>query len=287
MPIQERYYEAGQVTTTGKVEIAVDDRAFRYGDGLFETILVRGGQAIALEAHLDRMIEGMGILGLDPDLVGLDNDSYRSMAIDIVGKMLKDQDSSGFGRLRLQVRRSPGGHFLPTQDAPLISAHISPIAEDPWALRPPLHLMIAHSYPINHSALSPVKTCNALPYIMAARSAAAQGYDDALLRTGKGEVAEATSANIFVVVQNRIITPWLGSGCLPGTMRARVIRTAQNLGLLMQVMPLHLPRLSEAKEIFITSAIRGLQPVGSITETTYAAKHHPIMSQIRDQIIGS
>lgn len=285
MPIQERYYEAGQFFTGTKVEIAVDDRAFRYGDGLFETILVRRGQAVALDAHLDRITEGMGILGLDTDLVGLDAEAWREMMTGIVGKMLKDQDPSAFGRLRLQVRRSPGGHFLPHSDAPILSAHISPLADDPWILRPPLHLCIAHPYPIVHSALSAVKTCNSLPYIMAARHACSQGFDDALMRSARGEIAEATSANIFVVVQNRIITPWLGCGCLPGTMRARVIHIAQSLGMLMQAMPLHLPRLSEAKEVFLTSAIRGLQPVGSIAETTYTAKQHPIMSKIRDALL--
>lgn len=285
MPIQERYYESGHFSTNGRVEIAVDDRAFRYGDALFETILVRGGQAIALEAHLERMAEGMAILGLDPDGIGIDAESWRGMVKEIVGKMLKDQDPAAFGRLRLQVRRGPRGHYLPATDAPLLSAHITPLPDDPWTLRPPLHLCIAHAYPVIHTALSAVKSCNALPYIMAARHASAQGFDDALMRSNRGEIAEATSANIFVVVQNRIITPWLGCGCLPGTMRAQVIHIAQSMGLLLQAMPLHLPRLNEASEIFLSSAIRGLQPVGSIHETSYAAKHHPVMSKIRDALL--
>lgn len=249
---------------------------------------MRKGVAINLQSHLDRLSDGMEILGLQPIGVGMDALQWRQLVVTVVGKLLKDQPiQDDFGRIRLTVYRRGGGRYLPEEDSPELLAEIHPIASDPWALRPPLHCGIAHSYPIVHSLLSGAKSLSALPYVMASRYAAAQGFDDAILRNARGEVAECTASNIFLVLQNRIVTPWLGSGCLPGVMRAKVMQLAQDLGMLVQMQPIQISRLSEAKEIFITNAIQGLQPVGSIAETTYAAKHHPVMSTIRDSLFAS
>ncbi|HEX2899172.1 MAG TPA: aminotransferase class IV, partial [Bacteroidia bacterium] len=261
------------------------NRGFRYGDGLFETILIRHGKPSALDAHLQRLSEGMQILGLDPLSRGMDTATWRQSVLEVVGKLLKGQDESGFGRMRITVHRAAGGHYLPISDAPELLAEIHPLQADPWLVRPPLHLCFAHAYPVAHSALSAVKSLNALPYVMAARHAAAQGLDDAILRSVKGEVVECSAANIFIVLQNRIVTPWLGAGCLPGVMRARVIAIAQAQGMLVQAQPVQIQRLNDASEIFVTSAIRGLQPVGSIAETTYTAKAHKVMSKIRDMLL--
>jgi branched-chain amino acid aminotransferase len=285
MPIQERYWHNGQVSGRDAICLDPENRAFRYGDGLFETILIRHGKPVGLQLHLQRLVEGMEILGLDPQLVGQNAAEWRHHLEQVVGKLLIGQDADGFGRMRISVFRGPGGHYLPAQDAPELLAEVHPLPSDPWILRPPLHLGIAHNFPVMHSILSPVKSLNALPYVMAARYAAAQGLDDAILRSIKGEVVECSAANIFIVVQNRILTPWLGSGCLPGTMRARVMATAQRLGFLVQMQPIQVSRLNDASEIFVTNAIRGIQPVGSIAETSYVSKQHKVMSTIRDAVL--
>jgi branched-chain amino acid aminotransferase len=283
MPIQERYWHNGQVSGRDAICLGPENRAFRYGDGLFESILIRHGKPVGLQLHLQRLVEGMEILGLDPKLMGFNAAEWHHHLEQVVGKLLIGQDN--VGRMRLSVFRAAGGHYLPTQDAPELIAEVHPLPADPWILRPPLHVGIAHNFPVMHSALSAVKSLNALPYIMAARYAAAQGLDDAILRSIKGEVVECASSNIFVVLQNRIITPWLGSGCLPGAMRARVMATAQKLGMLVQMQPIQVSRLNDASEIFITNAIQGIQPVGSVAETTYISKHHKVMSTIRDAVL--
>jgi hypothetical protein len=69
-------------------------------------------------------------------------------------------------------------------------------------------------------------------------------------------------------------------------MRARVMAVAQKLGMLVQAHPIQDSRLNDASEIFITNAIQGIQPVGSVAETTYISKHHKVMSTIRDAVYG-
>ncbi|MFM2375675.1 MAG: hypothetical protein RLZZ165_772 [Bacteroidota bacterium] len=286
MPIQERFWFRDQVHAHGRPCLDPRNRAFRHGDGLFETILVRHGGAVALEMHLDRLAAGMEVLGFDLEGVGHSKASWRELLGSVVERLTQGQDAAGFGRIRLTVYRQGEGRYLPQQDGPELLAEIEALDADPWTLRPPLHLCIAHSYPIVPSVLSQVKSLNSLPYVLAARHAAAEGMDDAILRNPRGEVAECTASNLFLVIQNRILTPWLGSGCLPGVMRARVMEAAKALGWLVQAQPLQLARLSTASEIFLTNAIQGLQPVGSITETKYLARHHPVMSMIRDSLLA-
>jgi branched-chain amino acid aminotransferase len=285
MPIQERYWHLGELHTAADLRLSPLNRAFRYGDGLFETLLIRRGKLIHFQGHWERMREGMHILGLMQATATEAAHPFQSLVEEVVGKLLKDQEADGYGRLRLTVYRGGGGAFLPMENTPVLFGEVHPLDQDPWTIRPPLHICIAHQTPLVYSELSAVKSLNALPRIMAARHAAAQGFDDALLRSTRGDIAECTAANIFLVQQNRLLSPWLGSGCLPGVMRAQVIAIAQELGLkpASQAIPLH--KLDEVSEVFLTNAIRGLQPVGSIAETRYVAKAHPVMSMIRDRLL--
>jgi branched-chain amino acid aminotransferase len=285
MPIQERYWHQGEILTAAQLHLSPLNRAFRYGDGLFETILIRKGEPVHFQQHWERMREGMHILGLLQALELEAVHPFQSLVEEVVGKLLIDQDTGAFGRMRLTVYRAGSGAFLPLENTPVLFGEVHPLDQDPWTLQPPRHVCIAHQTPLVYSELSAVKSLNVLPKVMAARHAAAQGFDDALLRSARGDIAECTTSNIFLVTQNRILTPWLGSGCLPGVMRAQVITIAQELGLKPQSQAIQLHKLDQASEIFITNAIHGLQPVASIAETRYAAKAHPVMSSIRDALI--
>lgn len=281
MPILTRYIDSDGRAHASPPSISVQNRAFRYGDGLFETMLVRGGRAVALHLHLDRLAAGAAALGLEPH-----GPSLRAQAAEVVDKLLKDQPAGGCGRIRLTAYRDDGGHYLPQQDKASLMGEVVPLAADPWTLRPPLRVAVAHAYPLVHSPLSGAKTLNALPYVLAARLARASGCDDALMRHEAGELAELTASNLFMVVGGRLLTPRLASACLPGTMRARVIAAAQALGIPVSQEGLYLPQLDQADEAFATNAIIGLQPIGEVTETRYRAAGFPVMTALREAAAG-
>lgn len=263
----------------GSLRINLQNRAFRYGDGVFETILVRHGVATSLELHIGRMLNGAKILGFadqDGDL--------RSQILSLVEKLLIAQDATGHGRMRITAHRADGGHYLPTDNSAVLLGEIHPLSDDPWTLRPPRRACIAHAYPLAHSILSAAKSLNALPQVLAAKHAQVLGCDDAVLCSTTGEVAEFTACNLFAVIDGSLCTPWRASGCLPGTMRARTLAAARDLGIQAHEASISIAQLATCSEIFATNAIQGLQPVGSIVETAYKAGDFPMMRRLRAQL---
>jgi branched-chain amino acid aminotransferase len=91
--------------------------------------------------------------------------------------------------------------------------------------------------------------------------AQARGFDEALLLNERGEVSECTSANIFAAVGDRVYTPPLSSGCLPGVTRAVILTEIRAPGVQVEEKTLRLEDLESADEVFVTSTTRSLLPV--------------------------
>jgi branched-chain amino acid aminotransferase len=99
--------------------------------------------------------------------------------------------------------------------------------------------------------------------VIARRGVDRVGAGEGIYVSEEGHVLEGVSSNIFVVEKNRLLTPHV-SECLPGVTRARLLELAQNAGLRALEATLELDALMNADEVFITNAVQGLRPVGSI-----------------------
>jgi branched-chain amino acid aminotransferase len=94
------------------------------------------------------------------------------------------------------------------------------------------------------------------------------GFDEVVLLNERDEVSELTSANLFIVKGDRVLTPPLASGCLPGVTRALLLEEIQVPGIQITEATLRATDLEEADEIFITSSTRDLLPVREIDTLT-------------------
>jgi branched-chain amino acid aminotransferase len=278
MPIQERYIDSDGAHTDGTLKISLQNRAFRYGDGVFETILVRHGEPVAFGLHFSRLDFGLSRLWMQ-----CDNRDFRQEVVALVEKLLIGQDQDSFGRMRITAYRSDGGAYLPTNNAVQLLGEIIPLASDPWALGPPKNVIVGTAPPASEISLA--KTLNALPYVIEARKAEHQGFEDALLCLRTQEISELTSSNFFTVCKGQLRTPPLESGCLPGTMRARVMMAAHELGIPVIEDRLFCDDLKFATEAFATNAIMGLQPIGTIMHAPYRNQGFPVMMQLREKIL--
>lgn len=184
--------------------------------------------------------------------------------------------------MRLTAYRRDGGAFLPTADGYQWIGEITPLPADPWVLQAPKRLIPCPGPA--YSPLSAFKTLNALPYVLAAKFAATHGYDDALLHTAKLQAQELSSANCFVVIDGQLRTPSEKSGCLPGTMRKRVLAAAKSLGIPHKQLPIPLHAFNQATEAFSTNAIHGLQPIGEVQGLRYRPEAFPVMMALRDKL---
>ncbi len=124
--------------------------------------------------------------------------------------------------------------------------------------------MRAMTSSIVHNERSPVarvKSLNYLDMILARREAEARGAEEAIVLNTHGRVAEASAANVFAVQGKRLLTPPVEEGCLPGIVRAEVLRVAPSVGLEVAVEPLALQALGEADEAFVTNSRIGVVPL--------------------------
>lgn len=231
----------------GPLAVSPADRGLTHGLGLFETLLALDGRPLALEWHLARMRAGAARLGLEAGTLGEE----------IGGVMAALLERTGLdrGRARLRLALSAGSGDLRMlargQDALLwITAALCPPAPESVTL-------VSADFPRNErSPLAGLKCASYAENLVALDQARRAGADEVLFFNTRGELCEAATANVFLVRDGELLTPPLSSGCLPGTMRARVMaRTA------VEERPLTAADVAAAEELFLTSATRGVVPV--------------------------
>jgi len=193
--------------------LPLNDRGLLLADGLFETVLVRAGQPRLLEAHIERWHASARLLSMDPPP---GEDSVRALLAEAVAR-----SRIGEGALRLNWSRGGGGRGLDGAGGPhRFWLQLSPTD----AAHAPVRVIISRREQRNAASL--LSRCKTFAYggsLLARREAIAAGADDALLLSTAGGLCCGTSANLLVRRSGTWLTPPLGSGCLPGVMRARAL----------------------------------------------------------------
>jgi branched-subunit amino acid aminotransferase/4-amino-4-deoxychorismate lyase len=250
------------------------NRAFRYGDGLFESLRVFEGRIPFWHYHAERIFEGMAVLWFDAPFY-FDADFLRAE----IEKLLAGSKGNHF--VRLAVYREDGGRYAPVGNAPKFFIEASPLHDGHFVLgEQPLHLGIFQAVPLVFNALSPFKTANALPYVLAARWAEQHHFDDCLLLNQDGHIAEATSSNIFIVNNKNVITPPLSEACLMGTMRRFLLENLPSPKFYIMEAPLYLSDLISADGVFLTNAVSGVRLVNKIEDTAISMDKKEYINEI-------
>ena len=204
----------GTMIDAGVARIDPADRGFTLGDGLFETICLRDGAALHAERHFSRLRAGAAVLGLTVPY----DDATLHTALRTVAQHAGLSDAAM--RLTLTRGPSPRGVLPAAETFPtlLISAGALP-PELPAA-----RLIVArHTRRNELSPLSRIKSLNYLDSILARQEAAVVGADDALLLNTRGDLAEASAANVFLYIDGVLVTPPVADGALPGIRRGLIL----------------------------------------------------------------
>jgi branched-chain amino acid aminotransferase len=204
----------GVLAESATTRVDPADRGFTLGDGVFETIRAAGGMPLHAARHFARLRGGAALLGI----AVAPGDEALLRAIDDVLRA----NGLAEAAVRITLSRGPSARgLLPTgPPTPTLLITAAPL---PPAL-PPGRLMISEITRRNEfSPLSRIKSLNYLDSVLARQEAAAAGADDALLLNTAGHVAEATAANIFLLIGGEWITPPVADGALPGIARALLL----------------------------------------------------------------
>jgi len=264
----------GQLVPEELAVVSVFDRSFLYGDGLFETMLVRRGKPFRWVQHLERLQSGAAFLKLR---LPFSPDTLREFAVKLIG-----QNRMPEALLRVTLSRGvgPRGYSPKGADHPVtvMSLHPAPNT-DPQ--NPPQWSLLTSSVrlPVNEP-LAQFKTCNKLPQILARADADEYGADEALLLNTNGEVVEAASSNLFWVENKMVCTPPLVSGILAGVTRAVVLEICRKLGLVVQERGIVPDRLRKVQGVFVSLSSWGI--VEAMTLDNYELDQSPLVGEIRE-----
>jgi branched-chain amino acid aminotransferase len=249
--------QAGGLVDAEHARVSVLDHGFTVADGVFETLKVTGGVPFAITRHLNRLersAEAMGLPAPDRARVLL---AVRE-TLDANAPLLGD-----FARLRITYTAG---------DAPLGSDRgeasptlvVAASAMKPW---PESAAVITVPWPRNErSPLAGVKSTSYAENVLALARAHEHGAGEALVPDTQGRLCEGTGSNVFIVVEGRLITPTLATGCLPGVTRDLVLEWTDAAE---EDVPFS--AIGNADEVFITSSTRDVQPVHRVDARSLAA----------------
>jgi len=246
----------GEIVLANTSLFSINNRGFRYGDGLFETMRMIKGQLKFADLHADRLQRGMKALKIE-GYSQMDAWFFKEKA-----EELARRNKIKNGRLRLTVYRDSDGLYMPLQNKMGWCLEIQALDEPRYVLNSKgliADIFTDLTKPCNY--LSNIKTCNSLIYVMAGIYKTQNKLDEVFLLNQEGFLCEASSSNIFILYQNHLYTPALSEGCVEGVMRQVVIDIAGRIDIPLTEAQIKSDILYEADEVFITNAIRGIQSI--------------------------
>ncbi|MFN3137509.1 MAG: aminotransferase class IV [Allomuricauda sp.] len=260
----------GALQAADKAIFTHNNRAFKYGDALFETVRYVNGTLFFWEDHYFRLMASMRILRMEIPM-----DFTLEFLEDEIKKTIEsNQLESGAVRVRLTVFRNDGGLYTPaTNDVSYVIE--TNAMESPFFIieEKPYEVELFKDYYVNTDMLSNLKTTNKILNVVAGVYAQENGYANCLLVNTDKKVVEAINGNLFLVKGNQIKTPPLSDGCLDGIIRKnlmKLIAGSEDYDLVEDsVSPFELQKMDE---MFLTNSIVGIQPISKYRKKEYGTK---------------
>jgi len=259
----------GDIVDRTAVNFDSSNRAFRYGDGLFETIKVADSFPIFFRTHYSRLVRGIDALGMTiPEFFDLN--FFKDKLLEVI-----DQNLIVNGTLRVQFIRSGKGVYTP--ESSLFDWLIEAVRT---GVESPFYSEDAATYVIDiysdvrkyHSPISFFKSSNALVYVLAGLAAKRKKVDNMIVQNNNNHCIETVAENLFLFKNGRVVTPPLSDGPIEGVMRTAVKKILKWNKIPFQEQSITIDDLLTAEECFLTNTFVGIQPVTQFRDKAYSSK---------------
>lgn len=246
----------GEYKNDDELRVKYQDRAFYFGDGVYEVIRFYDGEFFTLDEHLDRMMNSAAEIEIE----GIS----RQYLFDIVTE-LKDRNTIENGALYIQISRGiqNRNHAYPVDVEPVVLAYISEARRPVAQSENGVHAITSEDY---RWLKCHVKSLNLLANVMEKERAVKAGAHETVMHRDN-VVTEGSSTNVFIVKNGILKTHPANNLILNGITRLEVLKIAKNLNIKTEESSFTVDELKEADEVIITSTTQEVTPVVKVDDT--------------------
>ncbi|MGO4818227.1 aminotransferase class IV [Flavobacterium sp. W22_SRS_FP1] len=263
--------------------LLTQNRAFLYGDAVFETVKIVNSKILFLEDHYFRLMSSMRVVRMEIPM----NFTMEYVEEQLLS-LVSDNDFSNSSRARITVFRNDGGYYLPQTNTVSFLIHVVGIDDALYSFsEKEYEVDLFKDFYVTKQLLSSIKSTNRMLNITASIFANENGLDNCLLLNDSKNIVEAIQGNIFMLMGNRLITPPVSEGCLNGVMRKQVLEIAKKIESLEVVEEVISPfDLQKADELFITNVIKGIQPITKYRKKAFGVALSKILQEKLNGIVS-
>lgn len=253
-------------------KLTVNNRGYKYGDALFETLKVVNGNIFFWEDHYFRLMSSMRILRMDIPM----DFTMEYLEAEILKTIEANSLMKDTARVRLNVDRGDGGRYLPSGDVTVgFNISVEPHYEPLYRIDPNAKCIVDlyKDYLVAPGLLSGLKSNTKTIQVIGSIYAKENDFDNCLVLNTNKSVLEALNGNLFLVKGDVVKTPPLEDGCLKGVMRKQVLDLlAKDPNLRVEEASISPFELQKADELFITNVIKGIVPITQYRKKTYGSE---------------
>ena len=265
--------------------ILTQNRAFLYGDGVFETVKIINNKILFLEDHYFRLMSSMRVVRMEIPM-NFTMEYFEEQILSVVSA----NSLSASSRARITVYRNDGGYYLPLNNTVSFLIHAVLIQNTSYSIeKQHYEVDLYKDFYVTKQLLSSIKTTNKIINITGSVFANENGLDNCLLLNDSKNVVEALQGNIFMLLGSKLITPPISEGCLNGVMRKQILNLAKKLEKLEVVEePISPFDLQKADELFITNVIKGIQPITQYRKKSFVTTvSNQLLEKLNEMISAS
>ena len=262
--------------------ILTHNRAFLYGDGVFETVKIIDNKILFLEDHYFRLMASMRIVRMEIPM------EFTMEFLE--GQILNTATQNGVSnsaRARITVFRNDGGRYLPVTNDVSYLISVSGIENQKYqTFTDAYEVDLFKDFYVTKQLLSSIKSTNRQLNVVASIYANENALDNCLLLNDSKNVVEGLQGNLFMVLGNKIVTPPVSEGCLNGVMRKQVIALLKKeTGLTIEEQIISPFDLQKADELFLTNVVFGVRPITKYRKKEFKTEiAHLLVGKINESI---
>jgi branched-chain amino acid aminotransferase len=262
--------------------VLTQNRAFLYGDGVFETLKIINNKILFLEDHYFRLMASMRVVRMEIPM-NFTMEYFEEQVLSLV----QQKGISASARARITVFRNDGGLYLPQTNEISFLIHATALDATLYALNTdPYEVDLYKDFYVTKQLLSSIKTTNKMINVTGSIFAHENGLENCILLNDAKNVVEVLQGNLFMVTGKKLITPPVSEGCLNGVMRKQILALAKKVTDIEVSEEIISPfDLQKADELFLTNVITGIQSISKYRKKEFTSNlAHLLVQKLNESI---